>query len=285
MLYYKSTAEISLFIQETKKLGKSIGFVPTMGALHDGHISLIDLSRKDNDLTICSIFVNPTQFNQREDYINYPITLSADLEKLSDAGCQVVFVPSEEEIYPPDGSKPNPPDLGMLAKVLEGAFRPGHFDGVAQVVEILLRLVQPDRLYLGRKDYQQVQIISRMIELKKLPVEVVNCPIIREAEGLAMSSRNIRIAPEDRQAALALSKSLHIIADAWGKESTAIALEKGKALLGQYPSIRLEYFCVCRADSLEQTESPEAGIAYVALIAAWVGKVRLIDNIELPLLP
>jgi len=284
MLYYISTAELALFIQENKKSGHTIGFVPTMGALHDGHISLIARSLQENDLTVCSIFVNPTQFNQREDYINYPITLSADLEKLSDAGCQVVFVPSEEEIYPPDGSKPSAPDLGMLAKVLEGAFRPGHFDGVAQVVEILLSLVMPDRLYLGRKDYQQVQIISRMIQLKHLPVEVVNCPIIRDQDGLAMSSRNVRIAPEDRQAALTLSKSLQIIADAWGRSSLPAALDGGKTLLATFPHIRLEYFCICQATTLEETTDPKTGIAYVALIAAWVGKVRLIDNIELPLL-
>ena len=193
-------------VAEAKANGKSVGLVPTMGALHAGHISLVDRARKENDMVVVSVFVNPTQFNNAEDLATYPRTEEADCAKLAQAGVDVAFIPSVEEVYPePDTRVFN---LGPVAEVMEGAMRPGHFNGVAQIVSKLFAMVEPDRAYFGEKDFQQIAVIRRMVELEGFNLQVIDCPICRESDGLAMSSRNTRLTPEQRQIAPAIHKAL-----------------------------------------------------------------------------
>ena len=188
--------------------GKKLGFVPTMGALHVGHISLIRQSNRENDVTICSIFVNPTQFNDPKDFEKYPITLESDMQMLIDAHCDILFLPSVAEMYPKGMKNSDPLDFGFMAETLEGEFRPGHFDGMAQIVEKLLLAVSPHHLYMGQKDYQQAMICTQLIKKKKLKIKLVVCPIKREKDGLAMSSRNVRLDKKSRAKAVEISKTL-----------------------------------------------------------------------------
>src|ERR1700751_2518908 len=204
MIICKTIQEIRDFEGKLTNAGKQIGFVPTMGALHKGHISLIEQSKKACDITVCSIFVNPNQFNDKNDLARYPRMPEKDCKMLEENGCDIVFMPSEEEIYPVPDTRVF--DFGMIDKVLDGAHRPGHFNGVAQVVSRLFDIVKPDRAYFGLKDYQQVLIIKKMVEQLHLPVEIVACPILREPDGLAMSSRNTLLSAEERKAASLIPK-------------------------------------------------------------------------------
>ena len=209
MVIFKEVIQIESYINRLKNDGKKIGFVPTMGALHNGHLSLIATSKKNNAVTVCSIFVNPTQFNNHEDFKHYPVTIEKDIEALTKAGCSILFMPSVLEIYPPGFIKKQY-QLGAIENLLEGKYRPGHFQGVCQVVDRLLEIVQPNNLYLGQKDFQQCMVIKKMLYLigKEKEIELMIAPTLREADGLAMSSRNLRLNNEQRKAAPLLFKEL-----------------------------------------------------------------------------
>jgi pantoate--beta-alanine ligase len=226
---------------QQKDAAKQIGFVPTMGALHDGHIALIDRSKKDTAITVCSIFVNPTQFNNPGDYQKYPNTIEQDIVRLETAGCDALFLPSIAEMYPQGTAGLEQYDLGYLETLLEGKFRPGHFQGVCQVMFRLLSMVQPHKLFMGQKDYQQCMVVSRLLQLMQSPTELITCPTLREADGLAMSSRNLRLSTEDRQKATTIYKCLTLIkqecnhATAW-----SVIKEKVMALLTD-AGFRIDY--------------------------------------------
>ena len=281
--------EIQKQVVSLKKEGKIIGFVPTMGALHSGHISLIKQSNKQCDVTICSIFVNPTQFNDPKDYQKYPITIDSDKEKLMSAGCDILFLPEVSEMYPKGFRNIGKIDFGFIAETLEGEFRPGHFDGMAQIVEKLLLAVTPDYLYMGQKDYQQAMICAELIRLRKLKTKLVLCPIKREADGLAMSSRNVRLDKASRDMAVEISRTLKFIKRSVNKarneehETTSIKEIENKALkrLDDKPAFKTEYIAIRNAKTLKRIRNLKTDAPLVALIATWIGGVRLIDNMLL----
>jgi pantoate--beta-alanine ligase len=277
MILLKKPAELSAYIAEKKKQGNSIGFVPTMGALHNGHISLITNSKQDNNITVCSIFVNPTQFNQVKDFEKYPITIEKDIDILEKNGCDVLLLPSAQEIYP-DGTKNLPHyQLGYLETVLEGKYRPGHFQGVCQVVHRLLNIVQPHHLYLGQKDYQQCMVIKKLVELTRLNINVKVCATLRENDGLAMSSRNIRLNEQERKMAVKISEALSFIK----KEIKPGYIEDLKERAVQYlatENFKVDYVEIANADNLGIVETWDGKQKLVALAAAYLNEVRLIDN-------
>lgn len=258
-----------------RKEGKSIGFVPTMGALHQGHLSLLARAQEQCDAVVCSIFVNPTQFNDPKDLEKYPRPIASDIVKLETVGCDVLFNPPVEEMY--DGHEQWHLEIGQLEHLLEGEFRPGHYQGVTQVVNKLFNIVKPDVAFFGQKDYQQLMIIRKMVELLHMPVKLVMCPILREPDGLAMSSRNIHLSAEDRQHALVLSRTLF-----WLKDNFDITditgLQKECVLkISAEPAVTLDYFEIANGNNLHPADANTQNI--VALVAAQVGNTRLIDNI------
>jgi pantoate--beta-alanine ligase len=281
MLILKHTKDIDNQYKRWKKNGQKIGFVPTMGALHSGHISLIKASKKQSNITICSIFVNPTQFNDPTDFANYPVTLSADIEQLEAAGCDVLFLPTVAEIYPNGTAIKRHVNFGFMAKTLEGEHRPGHFQGMAQVVERLLRIIQPDVLFMGLKDYQQQLIVTELISKKKLNTKLVACPTEREKDGLAKSSRNVRLDKKSRQLAVELHKSLQLAKQKVSLKANSIAQVQAlvAAQLEAHKGITLEYFALRNAKTLALPKSKREKL--VALVAAKIGGVRLIDNMLL----
>lgn len=255
-----------------------MGFIPTMGALHAGHISLIHASKRSDDVTICSVFVNPTQFNEPADFQKYPRQLEADLKKLEDAGCDLAFVPSVNEIYPvPDTVDYN---LGMIASVVEGAQRPGHFNGVASVVKRFLELVRPHNAYFGLKDYQQYLVIQKLVEVYELDVNIVGCPILREESGLAMSSRNQLLSDKGKIIAGNLHKSLILVKNAVNQYPPDKLEKIGMAYLESKEGISPEYFVVVDKNTLKSSSDQNSNNAIV-LLAARVEGVRLIDNMLL----
>lgn len=271
------------YLEEQRTLGKKIGFVPTMGALHDGHISLVQqcLSTVEGMVCVASIFVNPTQFNDKKDYEKYPITIDQDLEMLLKAGCEVVFLPSVDEIYPNGLQTDIAVDLGFLETTLEAAHRPGHFQGVVQVVKILLDKVQPDFLFLGQKDYQQCMVITRLVEAFNMPVEIVICPTKREVSGLAMSSRNRRLSDQETALATNLSKILFEIKKNYKRKMPKEWVVYGMQFLKGFPEISLEYLSVVDGKTLQEIQDWQDTKNAVALIAAKIGTVRLIDNLTI----
>jgi pantoate--beta-alanine ligase len=276
MYIFSHIETLQHFIGEKKK-ENSIGFCPTMGALHEGHLSLISASRTTCDITVASIFVNPTQFNDPEDLVKYPRNWSRDLKMLMDAGCDVVFLPIVEEIYPKQLNTQVKLEKEYMTRIMEGRFRPGHFDGMMQVVNRLLDIVQPDRLFMGQKDFQQQSIVREMISQLGLNVELVVCPIIREPDGLAMSSRNQRLGDEEREAALSISRALAYIQEKYKSESlpdlkTYAIEEMSKA------GLKPEYVEFCDGYTLEIIDQLYGRDYIVCCIAAWAGDVRLIDN-------
>jgi pantoate--beta-alanine ligase len=265
---------------EKKKFGQDeIGFVPTMGALHTGHLSLVDAAKKQNKIVICSIFVNPTQFNDPEDFKKYPISLEKDILMFEGAGCDILFIPSVEDIYPNGTNDLAHYDLGFLETVLEGKFRPGHFQGVCLVMERLLEIVLPNNLYLGQKDYQQCMVIKKLIELigSKDKIKVNICPTLREEDGLAMSSRNTRLLPGDRIKAATISKALRYIKENLKAGHTKKIKDEAKELLLQ-KGFLIDYVEIANADTLELVENWNGKQKIVALAAAFINNVRLIDN-------
>ena len=256
----------------------SIGFVPTMGALHAGHLSLVEQCRRENGISVASIFVNPTQFNDKSDLHNYPRTLEDDLSKLKLAGCDYVFVPSVEEMYPEEDTRIF--DFGMLDKVMEGACRRGHFNGVAQIVSRLFDTVRPNKAYFGEKDFQQLVIIRRLVEMMKYPVQIVGCPIVREADGLAMSSRNVRLTPEQRKHAPAIARSLFACKE---KISDMPLNQLKKWVVEQIdrtPGLQTEYFNIVNRNTLRTARKYKEN-SLQGCIAVRAGAIRLIDNISL----
>ena len=279
MQVFTEIAQLRDFLDLLNSGAKSVGFVPTMGALHEGHLSLIRYSLRDCDHTIASIFVNPEQFNNPDDLRHYPRTLEDDLNMLKEIGCDAVFTPSVEEMYPeqPTGKF----NFGHLDKVMEGKHRPGHFNGVAIVVKRLFEIVKPDRAFFGQKDFQQLAIIKAMVKMLKLPIEIIACPIIREQDGLAMSSRNVRLTKDERELAPVIYKSLTSIKDGF----TRLTLEEIHHLISQrinsISGMKLEYFEIVDPLTLLPLTSKDASPHCIACIALFLGEVRLIDNMML----
>ena len=280
MIIFKKAADIGIFLQQKRQINQKTGFVPTMGALHQGHISLIGNAGSENDLAVCSIFVNPTQFNDPKDFQNYPITIEKDIDLLEKAGCDALFLPSVEEMYPAGLENKKPYALGYLETVLEGRYRPGHFQGVCQVVHRLLTIVPADRLYLGQKDFQQCMVIRKMIELENLPVETVICPTLRETDGLAMSSRNMRLDKTAREKAVEISRTLlHIKSSLKAGDLSELKTAAVEQL--NRTGFKTDYVEIADADTLELIGRWDGKQKLVALCAAFLGEVRLIDNMLL----
>jgi len=278
MIYVLKTEALKELLAEQRSEGKTIGFVPTMGALHKGHLSLIRRSKEENDVTVVSIFVNPTQFNNPEDLRNYPRNLEKDGAKLLRAECDFVFVPSVEEMYPRPDKRVF--KLGHVAEVMEGAFRPGHFNGVAQIVSKLFCIVEPDNAYFGEKDFQQIAVVRAMVKSLSMKVNIVACPIVRDTGGLAMSSRNALLSEDMLKIASVIYRTL--------KRSRILAKRKSVnevkdwvvTNINNTPPLHVEYFEIIDSETLmpvtdwEQTEEPRG------CIAVYCGRIRLIDNIK-----
>lgn len=278
MIIYKSASDISRYLERQAQGGSRIGFVPTMGALHEGHIRLVRHCVGENDLTVCSIFVNPTQFNDPKDFELYPVTLERDIRLLEAAGCGLLFLPAVDEIYP-QGMRQLPPyDLGYLETILEGQYRPGHFQGVCQVVERLLRIVRPHNLYMGRKDYQQCMVVKKLLMITGMPVTLIPCETVRETDGLAMSSRNLRLDKEQRQRATAIYRVLDRIRRDI-KSGSLDALKRAGIETLEQEGFRVDYVEICRAEDLLPLQDWDGTTPLVALAAAYLGQVRLIDNL------
>jgi pantoate--beta-alanine ligase len=277
MLVFTQIAQLKQFLKE--KGTKTIGFVPTMGALHKGHVSLIEEAKKNVDITICSIFVNPIQFNDKKDLEKYPRPLESDIRILESASCDVLFNPTAAEVYPDGKHELLSLDFGILDKVMEGAFRPGHFKGVAIVVKRLFEIVEPDYAYFGEKDYQQLAIIKSMVKQLNLSVKIVGCPIIREANGLAMSSRNTLLNSEEKNIASKISMVLFLAKKKSAHLTVHELKEFVKSEINKTQSMRLEYFEIADAETLAPVFDWEKGKKLVGCIAVYVGNTRLIDNI------
>lgn len=260
-----------------RKPVKVIGFVPTMGALHKGHLGLIELAKQQSTQVVCSIFVNPTQFNDPKDLEKYPRPIADDIHRLEDVNCDILFNPQVTEMY--DDNEKWHFDLGDLEHLLEGKFRPGHYQGVTQVVYKLFNIVKPDVAFFGQKDYQQVMVISKMVTDLNLPVKLVMCPIEREADGLAMSSRNIHLTPYDREHSLVLSRTLNWVKENFDKTKITELQQQAAQMISAEPGVELEYFEI--ADGKTLHPATEASESLVALVAARAGKTRLIDNVLL----
>ena len=282
MILFKKADSLNQWVDVQQRKGLKAGFVPTMGALHPGHISLIESSRINNDITISSIFVNPTQFNDPKDFEKYPVTIENDILQLEQAGCDVLFIPSVDEIYPNGTTPKQHYDLGKMETLLEGKFRPGHYQGVCQVVHRLLEIVQPDNLYLGQKDYQQCMVIARLVELmgKKGAIHIKICPTLREADGLAMSSRNMRFSPAERRKAVLIFQSLSFIKNNLVSGETETIKNKAIAMLTR-EGFRVDYIEIADAKTLEPVSNWDGKKKLVALAAAFLNEVRLIDNLLL----
>jgi pantoate--beta-alanine ligase len=275
MIICRTVVELQKAIDLLKTPSGKIGFVPTMGALHSGHLSLIQQSAAQNEVTVCSIFVNPTQFNNTEDLIKYPRTPDKDIALIENF-CQILFMPSENEIYPEKVSETY--DFGSLETVMEGAFRPGHFNGVALVVNRLFAIVRPDRAYFGEKDFQQLQIIKAMTRQLQLPVEVVSCPIIRESDGLAMSSRNARLSDDDRTLAANIFKILNTTLQKATLNSPENIKKNIYFEFEKFPQFKIEYIEIADELTLQPVCNFPSNQKVRIFIAVWLGGVRLIDN-------
>jgi pantoate--beta-alanine ligase len=280
MIIFKKAADITEFLHQSTKKGKKTGFIPTMGALHPGHISLIETAKSSGDLSVCSIFVNPTQFNDIKDFENYPTTIEKDIDGLEKAGCDVLFLPSVNEMYP-HGLKDNPHyDLGYLETVLEGKYRPGHFQGVCQVVHRLLNIIPADKLYLGQKDFQQCMVIKKMVQLKGLSTETIICPTLREADGLAMSSRNLRLSTSNRSKAVEIFKTLSHIRSSIKPGDLKVLKNSAEKKLDA-AGFKTDYVEIADATTLALVNNWDGKTKLVALCAAFLDEVRLIDNMLL----
>lgn len=270
--------ELQKAVEVFRSQGKQIGLVPTMGALHRGHISLVEQCLRDNDICVVSVFVNPTQFNNKEDLEKYPRTLDRDCEYLNNAGATIVFAPSVDEVYPEPDTRQF--DFGTLDKVMEGKFRPGHFNGVAQVVSRLFDMVKPDRAYFGEKDFQQLAIIREMVKQLNLPVEIVPMPIVREESGLALSSRNERLSSVQKQIAVNISKTL-FDSVLWMKSATINeTIERVVSTLNAIEGLKVEYFEIVDGLTLEPVTNWSDSDYIVGCITVFCGEVRLIDNVK-----
>ena len=278
MKIVNSIKELKSYLAEEKRNNKQIGFVPTMGALHDGHLSLVERCVKENDVCVVSVFVNPTQFNDKHDLETYPRTLDKDCTLLEPAGCDYVFAPSAEEMYPEPDTRTF--DFGTVSAVMEGARRPGHFNGVAQIVSKLFYVVEPDNAYFGEKDFQQIAVIRAMVEDLQLPVKICPCPIVREVDGLALSSRNALLTDSERNIALNISKTLFESLE-YAKHHS---LNDTKAFvvnsINDVPGLEVQYFEIVDGTTLQKITDWEDTDYAVGCITVFCGEVRLIDNIK-----
>jgi pantoate--beta-alanine ligase len=277
MEVYKTIEPLIQFLDTQRGLGLSIGFVPTMGALHQGHVSLIKESVRKDDITVVSIFVNPNQFNNPDDLKRYPRNPEKDIEICEKAGASFVFLPSVEVVYPEPDTRIF--DFGLLDKVMEGKHRPGHFNGVAQVVSRLFNIIKPTRAYFGQKDFQQLAIIKRMVKDYKIDVEIIAHPTVREEDGLAMSSRNALLTPKQRASAPLIAKTLFDARNKVNVNSVKDVLTWVEKTINNDPLLRVEYFSIVNAETLEEIEQWNDTNQVVGCIAVNVGLVRLIDNI------
>lgn len=270
----------SKYIDSQKENSKTIGFAPTMGALHAGHISLYEVARKENDIVVSSIFVNPTQFNNPQDLEKYPRTVENDIEKLKNSNfVDAVYIPGTEDMYP-DGMNRKHYDFGGIENEMEGAARPGHFDGVGTVVEELFRQVKPDNAYFGEKDFQQLKIIERLVEVLNLSIKIHGVKIHREESGLAMSSRNMRLSREEKKASAMIYKTLRTVDD-WFRVISIPEIKKRVEDIFRRDDMELEYFLIADEDTLKETDIFSVDKNYRAFIVVNVGDVRLIDNMHL----
>ncbi len=322
MILFKKATDLTHWLKRQQSAGLSIGFVPTMGALHEGHISLIAISRRETTLTVCSIFVNPTQFNDPADFAKYPVTIEKDIALLEKAGTDALFLPDVATLYPGGTTKLEKYDLGPIEYLLEGKYRPGHFQGVCQVMFRLLGIVQPDDLFMGSKDYQQCMVVQRLLAIMELPTTLHRCPILREADGLAMSSRNTRLDAAQRTNAQAIYRALCGIKEGWSAGTSIAVLIATATTLLEAAAFRVDYVSIAEATTLQPlgdraathadhatssglpTSEGHAISAHratssgspahaapdpssprdtnaIALIAAFQGEIRLIDNIPL----
>ena len=278
MKIVNSIKDLKAYLAEAKQDNKKIGFVPTMGALHNGHLSLVQHCVKNNDVCVVSVFVNPTQFNDKHDLETYPRTLEADCALLESAGCDYVFAPSVEEMYPEPDTRTF--DLGTVSEVMEGAKRPGHFNGVCQIVSKLFDAVQPDRAYFGEKDFQQLAIIREMVRQLKYNLEIVGCSIVREEDGLALSSRNKRLSAEERENALNISRTLFKSRNFAATHTVSETQKMVEDAIEAAPGLRMEYFEIVDGNTLQKISNWEDTSYAVGCITVFCGEVRLIDNIK-----
>lgn len=276
----RTVSDLEAHVAEARAEGKTIGLVPTMGALHNGHLSLVERARRENDYVVVSVFVNPTQFNNPSDLATYPRTEEADAELLNKAGVDVVFMPTADEVY---GDTPDTRifNLGEVAEVMEGAMRPGHFNGVAQIVSRLFAWANPDRAYFGEKDFQQIAVIRRMAQIEGFDkIDIVACPIVREADGLALSSRNVRLTAEQRAAAPAIHRVLTESVSMARKGSTIEELTSFViSTLNAMPGVEVEYYSIVNPETMQSVPTFDAVEHPVGCITVYFGDVRLIDNI------
>lgn len=280
MKVFSKIVDLQNALFDERKAGKSVGLVPTMGALHEGHASLVRRSVKDNDVTVVSVFVNPTQFNDQGDLNRYPRTLEADCQLLESCGADYVLAPSVEEMYPTPDTRhfEYPP----VSTVMEGAHRPGHFNGVCQVVSRLFYIVRPDKAYFGEKDWQQIAVVKAMVRHLQLPVQIVECPIVREDDGLAKSSRNALLAPDERKIAPAIYKALHDSLDYAKQHTLKETHDKVVNDINAVKGLEVEYFSIVDGDTLQDVAQWEDSPYVVGCITVYCGKtpIRLIDHIK-----
>jgi pantoate--beta-alanine ligase len=277
MIIIKYATQLSRYLDRFKADNKKIGFVPTMGALHKGHIALAIEAKKDCDIVVCSIFVNPTQFNNTGDYQKYPSTLEDDIYKLETAGIDMLFLPSIEEMYPGGTKDLEQYDLGFIETILEGKYRPGHFQGVCQVMSRLMKMVRPQALFMGQKDYQQCMVIKRLLDIIQIKTEFVACPTVREPSGLAMSSRNLRLNNEERQKAVMIYKTLSHLSTGLRKGPLASMKEEAVKML-ESGGFKVDYVEIAHQNTLKIVDDWDGSTPLIALVAAYMGDVRLIDN-------
>ncbi|MEJ7692562.1 pantoate--beta-alanine ligase [Daejeonella sp.] len=278
MEIFRTRAEVRKYLEQLKPEGRVVGFVPTMGALHQGHLSLIDAAREKADVVVCSIFVNPTQFNDKNDLANYPRPIEEDIQKLQEAKCDMLFLPEVDEMY--NSTDKWHIELDNLDNTLEGEIRPGHYQGVTQIVKKLFDIVSPDYAFFGQKDFQQFVVISYMVKKLGVNVELIMCPIVRENDGLAMSSRNVYLSAEDRQHALSLFKALSTAKVNFDNLTIPQLKQNAIEYLSNAAGIEVEYFEVYNGDTFEPASTKHAD-KIIALVAARVGNIRIIDNIIL----
>ena len=280
MKIFNTKQEIKSFLHTQGEANKTIGFVPTMGALHEGHLSLIKKAKKKNDLVVVSIFVNPTQFDNQEDLVKYPKTYKKDTKLLENVSCDVLFFPSVEEIYA-NNVLPKKFNFDGLEHQMEGKFREGHFNGVGTIVKTLFEVIEPNNAYFGEKDFQQLKIIKKMVKKHHLNVKIKGCKIFREEDGLAMSSRNSRLNIEQRTSAPFIYRTLKKARDKFETENTARTTEWVQNQFKKHPFLDLEYFTIADEKTLESIKNKESDKKYRAFIAVFAGEIRLIDNIRL----
>jgi pantoate--beta-alanine ligase len=280
MILFKHSDSIRSYLDTQRALRPDVGFVPTMGALHDGHISLLKRSKKQTQITVCSIYINPTQFNDKKDFEKYPTSIEEDINKIESVGTDILFFPGTDELYPKGITQLEQYDLGYLETILEGRYRPGHFQGVCQVMDRLLKIIKPDKLFLGQKDYQQTLIIEQFLKSIGAEIELLVCPTVREPGGLAMSSRNSRLHEAERKTASSIYESLKFTKENLRQGELSSLKEKAISFLSEKDFI-VDYFEIADAATLEPVNSWDGSQKLIALVAVYLKGVRLIDNILL----